>query len=70
MRILFHTFLYIVDTNQFHHFHGTLLSIFFADVLVMCAERLYQLAGAFSLCAPVDEGLIPADSMLQEFLGE
>lgn len=26
------------------------------------AERLYQLAGAFSLCAPVDEGLIPADS--------
>ncbi|MBC5582019.1 AAA family ATPase [Anaerofilum sp. BX8] len=34
------------------------------------AERLYQLAGAFSLCTPIDDGLIPADSMLQEFLGE
>ena len=33
------------------------------------AERLYELAGSFSLCTPIDDGMIPKDSMLQEFLG-
>ena len=34
------------------------------------AERLYELAGAFSLCEPLDDSMIPESSMLQEFLGE
>ena len=34
------------------------------------AERLYELAGAFSLCSPIDDNLVPKTSMLQEFLGE
>ena len=33
------------------------------------AERLYELAGAFSLCEPLEDSLIPESSMLQEFLG-
>ena len=33
------------------------------------AERLYELAGAFSLCEPLDDSLIPKSSMLQEFFG-
>ena len=41
MRILFHTLLYIVDTNHFHHFHGTLLSFFLADLFIMSAKCFY-----------------------------
>ena len=40
MWILFHTFLHIVDSYHFHHFHGTFFSLFLADFLVMCTKSL------------------------------
>ncbi|MDD2993940.1 MAG: nucleoside kinase, partial [Pygmaiobacter sp.] len=33
------------------------------------AERLYELAGTFSQCRPLDAALVPETSMLREFLG-
>ena len=33
------------------------------------AERLYELAGTFSQCRPLDASLVPETSMLREFLG-
>ena len=43
MRILLHTLLYIVDSYQLHHFHGTLLCFFCTDFFIMGTKSLNQL---------------------------
>ena len=41
--ILLHTLLHIIDSNQFHHFHGTFLGFFFADFLIMGTKSFHKL---------------------------
>ena len=43
VRVLFHTFFYVIDTYFFQHLHGLLLSGLFADIFIMCFQSLNQL---------------------------